>query len=121
MEVRAKSLAAYWRFLEEIRMGKIKTSRRLNPSLQNTLIKHETGSKRLRNPKLIKEILIEALVNDDLETVKDVLIVHLVAQPKSKLARETGLGRQTLYDLIKPDGEFNPTLETLGALLKKVS
>ena len=89
--------------------------------MRDTLKAHETGSKRLRNRKLIKEILVEALLNDDLETFKDVLIAHLVAQPKSKLARDTGLGRQTLYDLIKPTGEFNPTLETLGALLKKVS
>jgi len=102
-------------------MGKTKTLKKLNPSLRNTLKAHEAGSKRLRNSKLIKEILVEALLNDDLETFRDVLIAHLVAQPKSKLARETGLGRQTIYDLIKPNGDFNPTLDTLGALLKKVS
>ena len=102
-------------------MGKTKISKKLNPSLKNTLKIHETGSKRLRNPKLIKEVLIEALLNDDLETFRDVLVAHLMAQPKSKLARDTGLGRQTIYDLIKPNGDFNPTLDTLGALLKKVS
>lgn len=102
-------------------MAKTKISKKLNSSLQSTLKVHETGSKRLRNPRLIKEILVEALLNDDLETFRDVLVAHLSAQSKSKLAKETGLGRQTLYDLIKPNGEFNPTLDTLGALLKKVS
>ena len=85
------------------------------------LKQHKVGSKRLRNEKLVKSVLVEALMKNDLETFQDVLITHLNANPKSRLAQTTGLGRQTLYDLVNEDKEFNPTLKTLGAILQTFS
>ncbi len=82
---------------------------------------HNTDNHNFKDPKVIKEILIEALMEDDIETFKDVLIAHLRAQPKTKLASETQLGRQTLYDLISEDSEFNPTLSTLTSILKTIA
>lgn len=60
-------------------------------------------------------------MENDLETFQDVLVAHLRAAPKSALSLKTGLGRQTLYDLINESKEFNPTLSTLGALLKAIA
>ncbi len=37
---------------------------------------------------------------------------------KSKLAIETKLGRQTLYDLLDEEKPFNPGIKTLAPLLK---
>jgi DNA-binding phage protein len=68
----------------------------------------------------LKEVLAEALMNNDLETFQDVLTVHIRTVSKSKLAAKTRIGRQTLYDLIDEEKEFNPTLSTLGSILKAI-
>lgn len=85
------------------------------------LKRHETNSQDFKDAVLIKQVLIEALMEDDIETFKDVLIAHLRAQPKTQLASETQIGRQTLYDLINEDLEFNPTLSTLTSILKSIA
>ena len=72
----------------------------------------------MKDIKLVKKTLIELLMNGDLESFQDVLVAHIKACPKSRLARETKLGRQTLYDLLDEDKEFNPTFKTLGAILQ---
>lgn len=84
--------------------------------------KHDPfSSPQLKDAHLVKEVLVEALMNNDLETFQDVLIAHLRTVSKSKLATKTKLGRQTLYDLIDESKEFNPTLSTLGSLLKAIA
>ena len=60
-------------------------------------------------------------MSNDLETFQDVLIAHLRTVSKSKLAAKTKIGRQTLYDLIDEKKEFNPTLSTLGSILKAIA
>jgi DNA-binding phage protein len=42
-------------------------------------------------------------------------------KPSTGLSSKTGLGRQTLYDLINDEKEFNPTLSTLAAILKAIA
>lgn len=74
----------------------------------------------MKDRKLVREVLVEALMTNDLATFQDVLIAHLRAMSKSRLASKTGLGRQTLYDLIDESKDFNPTLSTLGAILKGI-
>lgn len=106
-------------------MPKTKTSGKLKKSETKSskvaLKKHKTDRSKFKDAKVIKKILIEALMNDDVETFKDVLIAHLRSQSKTKLASETSIGRQTLYDLINEDSEFNPTLSTLSSLLKSIA
>ena len=102
-------------------MAKKKTSAKPRKYSFESLIPHETDTENLKNSKLVKEILVEALMEDDLETFEDVLIAHLRAVSKSNLAAKTGLGRQTLYDLLDPKKEFNPTLTTLAAILKSIA
>ena len=88
-----------------------------NPSLKE----FDVFNKEFKDPKIVKTILIEALMTDDLETFQDVLVAHLRATSKSKLSRKTKLGRQTLYDLIDETKEFNPTLSTLSSILKAIA
>jgi DNA-binding phage protein len=85
------------------------------------LTKHNPYSKRLTDSKLVRKVLVEALMDGDIETVQDVLIAHLRTCSKIGLAKKSGLGRQTLYDLVSGKREFNPSLKTLGAILKTIA
>jgi DNA-binding phage protein len=108
-------------------MAKKKTSGRQKGSLKTPLgvalglERHDPAAGPLKDPKVVREVLIDALMQNDLDTFQDVLIAHLRVTSKSRLAARSGLGRQTLYDLISPEREFNPTLSTLGALLKAIA
>jgi len=101
-------------------MAKAKTSKKQKKSSHDILTKHETDTKLLRDKKLIMEVLIESLIQNDLDTFRDVLIAHLRTLSKTELARKTGLGRQTLYDLIEGQN-FDPRLSTLSAILSKIA
>jgi DNA-binding phage protein len=82
---------------------------------------HNPYSKVLANPKLIKKAVLEALIDGDLETVRDLLVAHLRTVNKSKLAANTKLGRQTIYDLMDTEKEFNPSLKTLSTILDELA
>lgn len=64
---------------------------------------------------------LHCLLENDLESFQDVLVAHLRTVSKSKLAVETQLGRRTLYDLLDESEPFNPTLSTLGPILKSLA
>ena len=78
-------------------------------------------SKTLKNRKLVLDTLLDCLVRNDLESFQDVLVAHLRTVSKSKLAAETNIGRQTLYDLLDPKKPFNPTLSTLSSIFKNLA
>ena len=78
-------------------------------------------SKELANKELVREILIDCLVQNDLGTFQDVLIGYLRTTSKSELSRNAKIGRTTLYDLIDPKKPFNPTLETLGKIFEDLA
>jgi DNA-binding phage protein len=82
---------------------------------------HDPFGKELADPKRIKEAVLQALVDGDLESVRDLLIAHLRTVNKSKLASKTKLGRQTLYDLMDFEKEFNPSLKTLTLILDNIA
>ena len=106
-------------------MDKVKTSGKPKKSSKTSkkmvLTKHESSDLLFKDAKIIKPILIDALMENDLETFKDVLIAHLRSLSKTELASKASLGRQTLYDLIDDSKEFNPTLSTLGSILKAIA
>jgi DNA-binding phage protein len=74
-------------------------------------------SKELKNAKLVVDILLDCIRNEDLETFREVLIAHLMTLNKSKIAKKAGMGRRTLYDLMDPKKKFNPELTTLSSLI----
>jgi DNA-binding phage protein len=110
-------------------MAKITISTKQKKSSQTTQIgasrinlkKHDVFAAHLKDPKLVKEILVEALMTNDLDVFQDVLVAYLRTTSKSKLSAKTKLGRQTLYDLIDEKKEFNPTLSTLASILKSIA
>lgn len=106
-------------------MGKAKTSKKQKtPSKKSKnpiLVAHDPFSPELTDPKLIKQAVLQALVDGDLEAVRDVLIAHLQTVNKSKLASKAKLGRQTLYDLMDTEKEFNPSIKTLANILDKIA
>lgn len=101
-------------------MAKTKTSKKQKNSWPKGWKIWKPDRKLLADKKLVIEVLVEALLTNDIETFKDALIAHLRTISKTKLARKTGLGRRTLYDLM--DGKkFDPRLSTLSALLSKIA
>lgn len=80
-----------------------------------------SSSKELANKKLVREVLIDALTNNDMETFQDVLIGYIRTSSKVELSKKTRLGRTTLYDLIDPDKPFNPTLDTIGKIFEELA
>lgn len=102
-------------------MAKTATSAKRKKSSLGSLKKHNVFSARLRDPRIVKEVLIDALMTNDLEVFQDVLVAYLRTVSKSRLAAKSKLGRQTLYDLIDEKKEFNPTLSTLGSILEALA
>ena len=102
-------------------MDKTKTSKKRKSSLKVTSLKSfKSNDSLFLDRKLIAEVLVESILNNDLETFRDVLVTHLRTMSKTDLAKKTGLGRQTLYDLLSEE-KFDPRLSTLSALLSKIA
>jgi len=101
-------------------MAKTKISTKRKKSSLNSLKEHEVFS-GFKDPKKVKQVLIDALMENDVDTFRDVLVAYLRAHSKTKLSADTGLGRQTIYDLIDESKPFNPTFETLGTILEKLA
>ncbi len=80
-----------------------------------------SSSKGLSDKKLVREILIDALTNNDMDTFQDVLVGYIRTSSKVELSRKTNLGRTTLYDLIDPEKPFNPTLDTIGKIFEELA
>ncbi len=103
-------------------MAKTKTLKKHKESKKTTFAKHEvSSSKELADKKLVREILIDALTHNDMETFQDVLIGYIRTSSKVELSKKTKLGRTTLYDLIDPDKAFNPTLDTIGKIFEELA
>ena len=101
-------------------MAKAKIFKKQKKSSLDTLKKFEPDESLLMDKKLVVEVLVEALLENDLATFRDVLISHLRTMSKTELARKTGLGRRTLYDLIENEN-FDPRISTLTSLLSKIA
>ena len=101
-------------------MAKAKTSKKQKSSLPDGFSEYVPSKKLLLDKKKIAEILVDSILQNDMDAFRDVLISHLRTLSKTKLAQQTGLGRQTLYDLMESEN-FDPRLSTLGALLSKIA
>lgn len=103
-------------------MDNKKTSKMLKKSKELGLTEYfANNSSHLRNKELVRQVLVEALMINDLETFQDVLIGYLRTTAKAELSRKTKIGRTTLYDLMDPNKPFNPTLETLGKIFEELA
>lgn len=101
-------------------MDKAKISKKPKVSSKKPLKEFKPNTTLLLNKKLIAEVLVDCLLKNDVQTFQDVLVSHLRTLSKTDLAKQTGLGRRTLYDLIEGKN-FDPRLSTLSALLSKIA
>lgn len=100
-------------------MAKKKTSERQRKS-SIRLYPHDP-KKSLQDPKEVLETLLYCLSINDIEAFQDVLVAYLKYASKTDLAKQTKLGRRTLYDLLDRKKQFNPTISTIGPLLKALA
>lgn len=78
-------------------------------------------SPELKNSKIVSDALLECIRIGDLDAFRDVLISYMQTANKVELAKKSGIGRRTLYDLINTDKEFNPELNTVAALIRALA
>ncbi len=76
------------------------------------------ASKRLKDKKFISEALWECLVENDIETFKEILNMHLELVNKEAFAKNAGISKRTLFRMLSPEG--NPTLDNLGKIIHQL-
>ena len=99
-------------------MAKIAPSRKQKSAVKKPPITHAPISSNSNNSKLVSETLLECVRTGDLNSFRTVLATHIMSSNKVHLARRSGLGRQTLYDLVDPKRNFDPALSTLSAIIR---
>lgn len=103
-------------------MAKAVTSKKQKRSATKSLKAHVPfTSKELKDAKLVVETLLECIRSGDIESFREVLTAHLMTVNKAGLAKRSGIGRRTLYDLMDPNKEFNPELSTISAVLRSLA
>jgi probable addiction module antidote protein len=64
----------------------------------------------------IKEALMEALFDGDVDSFKDILAAHLGALDKANLSKASGVSRATVFRMLSHNS--NPSLENVAKVLK---
>lgn len=95
------------------------TSKEPKRSLKS-LSEHKSSKARFKDARLVKQALAECLINNDLPAFRDVLIAYFKAKSKTRLVAQTGIGRQTIYDLMTKK-DFNPKIKTIGLLIEAIA
>lgn len=108
-------------------MAKTKTSKKLkNLSAGDVpIVKLKPGvktttwhpSKEIADPTKVIKALFQSLVDGDTEAFKEILQAHLEARNISKLAKESGISRRTIYAALSKGG--NPSLDTIAKLVHR--
>lgn len=76
----------------------------------------------LGNREVFLQTVFRAIVENDMESLQDAIIGYLRYGPsKEDLAKRTSVAKRTLYNLLDKKRKFNPTVETLGAILKEIA
>lgn len=111
-------------------MGKAKISNKQEDSTRDGFQKHrlealiKDGTLKRYDPNtdlldgnLIANALWQCLCEGDTESFMEILEAHLEAKNKSKLCRESGISRTTLYNTLR---DRNPRLSTLAKLIQYI-
>ena len=105
-------------------MTKRMTSRKLEFSFHDMPIsklkkgakmKTASSSARLKDQELIFNALWQCLVEQDIESFKDVLRGHLEAANKRQLSKKAKTSRRTLHRILSAEG--NPTLKSISKVI----
>lgn len=106
-------------------MAKAKTSGKRKSSSKKSgeviLHPHKVFDADILDRETLKSILVGALIDGDIDSLKDVIVTQIRMRNKAEVVRKSKLGRQTLYDLVDGKREFNPTIKTLSQLLKAIA
>lgn len=105
-------------------MTKKMTSKKREFSLSDTPVrKLKAGTKfqrissvnRLKDQELIFRAFWECLVEQDIESFKEILRTHLEVVNKQQLAKKSKTSRRTLHRILSPEG--NPTLKNISSVI----
>lgn len=79
------------------------------------------ASPELKDPKLVSATLLECIRTGELDAFRDVLAAHLLTTNKMRLAKQAGIGRRTIYDIMDPKKRLNPELSTVSAMIRALA
>jgi DNA-binding phage protein len=105
-------------------MPKKTTSKKRNFSLSDIPVrKLRTGAKvcrvssasRLKDSELVFRAFWQCLVEQDIESFKEILRNHLEAVNKQQFAKRSKTSRRTLHRILSPEG--NPTLKNISSII----
>jgi DNA-binding phage protein len=108
----------------EEKMTKRMTSKKQDFSLNDIPIsKLKTGVKtrkvnsgnRLKDQELVFKAFWQCLVDQDIESFKEILRGHLEAVNKAQFAKKSKTSRRTLHRILSPEG--NPTLKNISSVI----
>jgi DNA-binding phage protein len=78
-------------------------------------VRRVNSTKRLQDQDLIFRALWQCLIEQDLESFKDILRGHVDAVNKGQLAKRSKTSLRTLHRILSPEG--NPTLRNISNVL----
>ncbi len=74
-----------------------------------------------KDSELVSETLAECIRAGDVDSFRSVLASYITNCNKLRFSQKTGLGRQTLYDILDPTKSFNPALATVAAIMRGIA
>ena len=83
--------------------------RKLRSGVKTTRV---SSAARLKDQELLFRALWQCLVEQDIDSFKDILRAHLEAVNKQQLAKKSKTSRRTLYRILSSEG--NPTLKSIS-------
>jgi DNA-binding phage protein len=110
-------------YLEEIKMGKIRISKKRQRSLARSTKLDLAKVPGLTRAQPLRELvdqkkaalaILECLQNNDPEGAMEMVVIYLDALNKAKLRNETELPKSTMYSALK---HGNPTIKTLAKIM----
>lgn len=78
-------------------------------------VRRVSSANRLRDQELAFRAFWECLVEQDIDSFKEILRSHLEAINKQKLAKKSKTSRRTLHRILSPEG--NPTLKNISSII----
>lgn len=74
-----------------------------------------SSARRLQDQELVFRAFWQCLVEQDIDSFKEILRGHLDAVNKETLAKRSRTSRRTLYRILSPEG--NPTLKSISSVI----
>ncbi len=86
--------------------------RKLKPGAK---VRKASSTTRLKDQELVFKAFWQCLVEQDIESFKEILRGHLEAVNKQQLAKQSKTSRRTLHRILSPEG--NPTLKNISNVI----